>query len=79
MKELSTFAVLTLVIGFLWYDNNEIEKQVKELQMQNDTLHSDLYQCQLEIGKYAFAIDHFSKTNPKAAKEFNDYYEKEAK
>jgi hypothetical protein len=75
MKELSTFAVLTLVIGFLWYDNNEIEKQVKKLQMQNDTLHSDLYQCQLEIGKYTFAIDHFSKANPKAAKEFKDYYE----
>jgi hypothetical protein len=77
MKELSMFAVLTLVIGFLWYDNNELAKEVKHLQTQNDTLHDNLYQCQLEIGRYAFAIDHFNKTNPKAAKEFNDYYENE--
>ena len=75
MKEISTIAILTLVIGYLWYDNNELSKEVKQLQVQNDTLHNDLYQCQLEIGRYATAIDQFSKENPNSYKEFNYYYQ----
>ena len=77
MKEISTIAILTLVIGYLWYDNNELAKEVKQLQVQNDTIHENLYRCQLEIGRYVFAIDHFSKVNPVLYKEFNDYYENE--
>jgi hypothetical protein len=77
MKEISTIAILTLVIGYLWYDKNELSKEVKHFQVQNDTLRDDLYQCQLELLRYSFAIENFNKNNPKAAKEFNDYYENE--
>jgi len=77
MKEIFTIAILTLVIGYLWYDNNELTKEVKQFQVQNDTLRDDLYQCQLELLRYSFALENFNKNNPKAAKEFNDYYENE--
>lgn len=77
MKEIFTIAILTLVIGYLWYDNNELTKKVKQLQIQNDTINNNLYQCQLELLRYSFAIENFNKNNPKAAEEFNDYYENE--
>jgi len=77
MKEIFTIAVLTLAIGYLWYDNDNLSSEVKQLQMQNDTLSDNLYQCQLELLRYSFALENFNKNNPKAAKEFNDYYENE--
>ena len=49
MKEIFTIAILTLAIGYLWYDSNELTKEVKQLQVQNDTLRDDLYQCQYNI------------------------------
>jgi hypothetical protein len=77
MKEIFTIAVLTLAIGYLWYDNDHLSSEAKQLQMQNDTLNDNLYQCQLELLRYSFALENFNKNNPKAAKEFNDYYENE--
>jgi hypothetical protein len=78
MKEIFTIAILTLVIGYLWYDNNELTKEVKQFQVQNDTLRDGLYQCQLELLRYSFALENFNKNNPKAAQEFNYYYENES-
>ena len=77
MKEIFTIAILTLVIGYLWYDNNELTKEVKQLQIQNDSIRDDLYQCQLEIFRYITTAENLRQLKPKSYKDFQYYYENE--
>jgi hypothetical protein len=73
---LGTAAALLFVI----YNQN---KQLKELKVENgsielltnqcDSLKSEMFSRDVEVGRYELTLEYLKEVNPKAAKEFEDY------
>ena len=45
---------------------------VDSLQRVNDSLHAELFPCEVEINRYRIALEIFHERNPKAAKEYEN-------
>jgi hypothetical protein len=58
---------------------NDLKSQVTTLKSQNgvDSLQTELFTKQTEVGRYELSLDHLKEVNPKAAKEFETFFEHE--
>jgi hypothetical protein len=62
----------------MYEQNNTITRQktqIIELKSQSgiDSLQTELFTKQTEVGKYELSLEHLKEINPDAAKEFEDY------
>lgn len=73
--------ILIVVLGLLlcWvitlHGKNESKIQAQQseitrLQNQNDSLRSELFPIEIELGRYQVAFEIFSERNPKAAEQY---------
>lgn len=84
-KTLKFYLVITQLlliwITILSFNLKEDEKKQKvEIQVLNekvDSLQNELFNSQVELGRFAVAYDIFSERNPKAATQFDDIISKE--
>ena len=69
-------------VGLMLYTMYEQDKtitrqktQIINLKSQSgiDSLQTELFIKQTEVGKYELSLDHLKEINPDAAKEFEDY------
>ena len=66
-----TGAVSVLLICFLQQKElSKLRAEVKVQQAKVDSLHSENFPCQIELGRYQVAYQIFMERNPKAAKEY---------
>ena len=77
MKYLNIFlccfsAIITyLFINSLNNQPSEIPKvNVDSLQKVNDSLHAELFPCEVEINRYRIALEIFRERNPKGADQY---------
>lgn len=84
-KTLKFYLVITQLlliwITILSFNLKEDEKKQKvEIQVLNekvDSLQNELFNSQVELGRFEVAYDIFSERNPKAATQFDDIISKE--
>ena len=50
---------------------------IDSLQKANDSLHTENFPCQIELGRYQVAYQIFMERNPKAAKQYGDIISEE--
>lgn len=77
------FALMFLYSTVMWGKKNvelkkqkseieELYKQVDNLQQKSDSLYSELFPTQIELGRYQIAYEIFKERNPKAASQYGD-------
>ena len=77
------FALMFLYSTVMWGKKNvelkkqkseieELSKQVDNLQQKSDSLYSELFPTQIELGRYEIAYEIFKERNPKAASQYGD-------
>lgn len=77
------FALMFLYSTVMWGKKNvelkkqkseieELYKQVDNLQQKSDSLYSELFPTQIELGRYEIAYEIFKERNPKAASQYGD-------
>lgn len=84
-RTLRTYLVISILINLwlflLWnksnMDNNICKTQINSLNQTNDSLNSELFPLQVELGRYEIAHEIFMERNPKAASQFSDIISKE--
>jgi hypothetical protein len=74
--------LLSLVAaGLLLYTINDQRNQITQLKQQaselNESMHDSLFNLNAELGRYELTEEHLKEVNPKAAKEFEQYFEHE--
>ena len=81
-------AILNLTtVGILFYINYDQRDQIKlykqrqqlidSLTTQVDSLRDELFNSSTEIGRYELTQEHLKEVNPKAEKQFEEYYNHE--
>jgi hypothetical protein len=50
---------------------------IDSLQKVADSLHAEIFPCQVELGRYQIAYQIFMERNPKAAKQYGDIISEE--
>lgn len=50
---------------------------IDSLQKVADSLHAEIFPCQVELGRYQVAYQLFMERNPKAAKQYGDIISEE--
>lgn len=50
---------------------------IDSLQKVADSLHAEIFPCQVELGRYQVAYQIFMERNPKAAKQYGDIISEE--
>lgn len=86
-KTLRTYFVISLLanlwIALMWNKSHmdfeqsqtkvtELTNRVDSLVKKNDSLHSELFPSQVELGRYEVAHEIFMERNPKAASQYRD-------
>jgi len=78
IKAILGIASVGLMLYTMYEQNNTITRQktqIIELKSQSgiDSLQTELFTKQTEVGKYELSLEHLKEINPDAAKEFEDY------
>jgi hypothetical protein len=78
IKAILGIASVGLMLYTMYEQNNTITRQktqIIELKSQSgiDSLQTELFTKQTEVGKYELSLEHLKEVNPDAAKEFEDY------
>ena len=75
-KELSRLRAEPMVEVYLGGDI-EKGKLIDSLQNRCDSLYDELFQANVERGRYELSLEHLYEINPKAGKEFQEFMEHE--
>lgn len=61
------------------FEGGDISKAqtIDSLQKVIDSLHAEVFPCQVELGRYQIAYEIFMERNPKAASQYGDIISKE--
>lgn len=83
---IKTYYLHLLVVGFalsflstvVHYQNLKgeytvLSKELDSLQIVKDSLHDINFMNEVNLNRYEITLDHFNETNPKLAKEFEDF------
>jgi hypothetical protein len=78
IKAILGIASVGLMLYTMYEQNNTITRQktqIIELKSQSgiDSLQTELFTKQTEVGKYELSLEYLKEVNPDAAKEFEDY------
>jgi hypothetical protein len=57
--------------------NTELQSTAIKLNQQIDSLRDESFNASTVNGRYELSLDHLKEVNPKAGKEFEDFYEHE--
>jgi len=76
-----------IIVGILFhiiYNQHKLIQQYKEtqpsldsLKTEVDSLRDELFNSSTEIGRYELTQEHLKEVNPKAEKQFEEYYNHE--
>jgi hypothetical protein len=75
-KELSRLRAEPMVEVYLGGDI-EKGKLIDSLQNRCDSLYDELFQANVERGRYELSLEHLYEINPKAGKEFQEFMDHE--
>jgi hypothetical protein len=75
----SKWGSLLLVTGIvcivLAFRSHEQAKRIDALETQLETMHDDLFNASSTNGRYELSLEYLKEVNPKAAKDFEDFFE----
>ena len=76
---LVTVTLLALTVNYTNEnsDYKKLKKDIETVKNQNDSLYQELFDIKVEAGRYELSLDHLNETNPKAAKDFEQFYNHE--
>lgn len=75
MKYVIIFISLIAITStyFAFQTKKELDRQIKRteaIQNLSDSLHAELFPCQIELGRFQVAYQIFLERNPKAASQY---------
>jgi hypothetical protein len=83
MKKYITAILSIGTVAMLFYTLFDLKNQVKQIpvlqhqldsvSLQLDSLHLINFENEVENGRYEITLEHLKETNPKAAKEFEEF------
>ena len=53
----------------------EMQDQISKMQLQLDSLHDESFNAFTVNGRYELSLEYLKETNPKAAKDFEDFFD----
>lgn len=65
------FTIATLAT--LCIKQNDQIVELEKNQIELDSLRQETFILNVELGRYEITLDHFNETNPKLAKEFEEF------
>lgn len=72
------FLFSTTLMTYLYIDLSKSKiKEIHSLRYLSDSLHADLYPCEIELNRYKIAFEILSIRNPKAAQEYGNIISEE--
>lgn len=75
------FLSFITIMVYLYIDSrNQIkseQKKISSLRYISDSLHADLYPCEIELNRYKIAFEILAIRNPKAAEEYGNIISEE--
>jgi hypothetical protein len=80
INPLLTAGSLIALLYTVYEQNVKITSLKTELTISSlavDSLHDESFNAKSEAGRYELSLEHLKETNPKAAKDFEDYMEHE--
>jgi hypothetical protein len=76
INPLLTAGSLIALLTTIYFQNervNQFKIEVKTLQNVADSLHDEVFNANVQLGRYELSLDHLDEVNPKAALEFVNY------
>jgi len=77
-------AITGIICVWLAVRVTRTDKELEEIQIQNvkltnraDSLYSEFFNASTVNGRYELSLEHLKEVNPKAAKEFENFYNHE--
>ena len=64
------FGALVLLLTTIYEQNNTINKYKAKDKINIDSLQSEIFQAQSQVGRYEVALELFKESNKKGAEEF---------
>ena len=77
IKQILTVFSVGLILFTMYTQNEKITELKKDLVKQQkvvDSLQTKVFQIQTLNGQYEMTLNHLEEANPKAAKQFQDYF-----
>jgi uncharacterized coiled-coil protein SlyX len=77
MKQILTAFSVGLILFTMYTQNNkitELKTTVVKQEKVIDSLQTKVFQIQTLNGQYEMTLNHLEEANPKAAKQFQDYF-----
>jgi uncharacterized coiled-coil protein SlyX len=77
IKQILTMFSVGLILFTMYTQNNkitELKTTVLKQEKVIDSLQTKVFQIQTLNGQYELTLDHLEEANPKAAKQFQDYF-----
>ena len=70
-------AITGIICIWLAFRTTGQDRTITTLTNQVDSLHDESFNASTVNGRYELSLEHLKEVNPKAAKEFEDFYEHE--
>lgn len=77
INPLLTACSLIALLSTIYVQNNQINKLRTEKEVIVDSLNDELFNTRVESGRYELSLEHLKEVNPKAAADFQQYYDHE--
>ena len=77
ISPLLTACSLIALLSTIYVQNNQINKLKTEKEVIVDSLNNELFNIRVEAGRYELSLEHLKESNPKAAADFEQFYNHE--
>jgi hypothetical protein len=77
LSPLLTACSLIALLSTIYVQNNQINKLKTEKEVIVDSLNDELFNIRVEAGRYELSLEHLKESNPKAAADFEQFYNHE--
>jgi hypothetical protein len=77
LSPLLTACSLIALLSTIYVQNNQINKLKTEKEVIVDSLNNELFNIRVEAGRYELSLEHLKESNPKAAADFEQFYNHE--
>lgn len=77
ISPLLTACSLLALLSTIYIQNSEINKLKATQEVVVDSLNTELFNTRVESGRYELSLEHLKQVNPKAAADFQQYYDHE--
>jgi low affinity Fe/Cu permease len=77
LSPLLTACSLIAFLSTIYVQNNQINKLRATQEVIVDSLNTELFNTRVENGRYELSLEHLKESNPKAAVDFEQFYNHE--